>query len=206
MRETDGALITESNLTTFFNQLVTEAIARQQFKANEEAVQYLVALLATFARPENFYERTHEGLTLRPLASLYATAIEAGSIDERNSTLKRLGDVALFIAGVFPDILNRQLVDVDYYIAMGGNAYGYLSEANGGRRWRYLRSIFAELAERFVKYVDILNDVSERSHFANNADIMRLYERWMRTGSDRIANRLRQLGIEPNCTLSSRHH
>jgi len=37
--------------------------------------------------------------------------------------MQRLGDTALFIAGVFADSLNRKLVDVDYYVAMGGTAY-----------------------------------------------------------------------------------
>ncbi|MGF1527503.1 MAG: hypothetical protein ACFCBW_12025 [Candidatus Competibacterales bacterium] len=206
MSEAHGPLIVDTNLTAFFNQLVTRAMARQQVAATEEVAQYLVRLLAEFARPESLYDRTPDGLTLKPLAALYADALAAESGDERNASLKRLGDVALFISGVFPDTLNRSLVDVDYYIAMGGNAYGSLSEAGSGR-FRLLNALFAELAARFTALVDVLGEVSERAHFTDNRDIMRLYERFLRTGSVRVAQQLRALGIEPSlsATSTSRH-
>mgnify|MGYP002137355912 CR=1 FL=1 len=37
--------------------------------------------------------------------------------------MRAMGDFSLYIAGFFSDSLKRKLVDVDYYIGMGGAAY-----------------------------------------------------------------------------------
>jgi hypothetical protein len=145
---------------------------------------------------------------LRPLALLYGEALEAPSHEERNQALKRLGDVALFISGVFADSLNRKLVDVDYYIAMGGKAYSYLSDSSRNTlRWQVLSEVFEELASKFAVFVDILGEVSENAHFNRDVDVMRLYEVWLRTGSKRAGRRLQRLGIQPlHASVSRRQH
>ena len=64
---------------------------------------------------------------------MYSDALEEESGEARNQILRRLGDVALFISGVFSRSLKRRVVDVDYYIAMGGGAYlgGLLYDFSG---------------------------------------------------------------------------
>ena len=122
--------------------------------------------------------------------------------------MKRLGDVALFISGVFADSLNRKLVDVDYYIAMGGNAYSYLSDnSRNAVRWQVFSDVFDELANKFTLFVDVLGEVCEQAHFNRDTDVMRLYEIWMRTGSKRAQQRLQKLGIQPiHASLSQQKH
>jgi hypothetical protein len=114
----------------------------------------------------------------------------------------------LFISGVFADSLNRKLVDVDYYIAMGGNAYSYLSDSSHNTlRWQVLSEVFEELASKFAVFVDILGEVSENAHFNRDVDVMRLYEVWLRTGSKRAGRRLQRLGIQPlHASVSRRQH
>jgi hypothetical protein len=120
------------------------------------------------------------------------------SVQLRTRIMQRLGDTALFIAGVFADSLNRKLVDVDYYVAMGGSAYATVSDSmRGYRAEKSLASLFNELREKFIDFVDVLNEVSERSHLSSDQDVLRLYEIWMRTGSKRREAQLRKLGIEP---------
>jgi hypothetical protein len=201
-------LIIEKNVGEFFQGLVTEAVTNQQVETSEETVYYLVNLLTSFTRTKALYEKTSDGLMLRPLALLYGEALEAPSHEERNQALKRLGDVALFISGVFADSLNRKLVDVDYYIAMGGNAYSYLSDSSRNTlRWQVLSEVFEELASKFAVFVDILGEVSENAHFNRDVDVMRLYEVWLRTGSKRAGRRLQRLGIQPlHASVSRRQH
>jgi hypothetical protein len=105
--------------------------------------------------------------------------------------------VSLFIAGFFAHSFARKLVDVDYHIAMGGRAYGTLAEALARGRSRVLAQVFAELAAKFQPLVDALNDVSETSYRHTDADILRLYEMWLKTGSRRSYQILRRLGVEP---------
>jgi hypothetical protein len=45
--------------------------------------------------------------------------------------------------------------------------------------------------------VDALNEVSEMSYCHTDADILRLYEIWMKTGSRRAQGLLKRLGVQP---------
>ncbi len=199
-------VIVDSNLTDYFRKSVAAAMVRQNTEAAEETVYYVVKLLASFARAERLFEPTPEGPMLRPLAGYYADAVYARSDEERDGALKRLGDVALFVAGMFSERLNHRAVDIDYYVAMGGTAYSSLANTVRGPARAGLAETFAELADKFVPFVDVLGEVGEREP-AGDADILRLYEVWLRTGSERAARRLRELGLEPalNTTSQARH-
>ncbi len=201
-------LVTDVNMQEFFAHSLANALDNQNVQADTDTVHYLVNLLADYARADVLFLQTLDGPTLQPLASLYAEALDAPSAAERIRILRRLGDVALFIAGIFSDSLNRSLVDVDYYIAMGGGAYNELSDcAQISRRIRPFGSIFRELAAKFQAFVDVLGEVTEGTHLSSNSDVLRLYEVWVRTGSERAAKRLRGLGIEPlHGTVSRSRH
>lgn len=199
------AVLTTASIAEFFRETLSAALVNQQVRASEEVEYYLVNLLTGFARSETLFEPTPEGPALRPLAMLYADAVNAPTLDARNHALQRLGDVALFIAGLFAHSLSRKLVDVDYYIAMGGSAYGSLSDRLGASlRGRVRVTVFQELACRFTLYVDVLSEVGERANLRRDSDLMRLYELWLRTGSGRAAQRLRQAGICPSEAVVSR--
>ena len=172
----------------FFYGLVEEALDRQRVRPREETTFYLVTLLAGFVNPE----RPGAGLTDDPLAIRLASALQSGGTARREG-LRRVGDLSLFVSGFFPDSLTRTLVDVDYYIALGGAAYGSLGREGEDAR----AATFAELADRFVEFVDVLTEVSEHTSSAPNGDVLRLYDRWMRTGSRRSGRRLVERGILP---------
>ena len=67
-----------------------------------------------------------------------------------------------------------------------------------------LSPIFAELSEKFVAFVDVLSEVSARTSLTSDADLLRLYEKWVRTGSRRNGDLLAERGIVPNATASLR--
>lgn len=192
----------EPTMEAFFYRQVAAAVAHQGVTASDQVRAYLVRLLTHFSHTENLFGQTEDGLGIKPLAFLYAEAIYANSLEQRNQALRRIGDIALFIAGVFPSSLNRSLVGIDYYIAMGGNAYSSLSERAGeSKRWRSLEIIFDELAEKFVLLVDVLGEATEPASFGQEEDLLRLHELWARSGSGRLLKRLRALGI----TLDEEH-
>ena len=204
----NGRLITNTSIQEYFHDSVSEAIANQKIKASAETAYYLVNLLTAFSRSDQLFDAGENGVDLKPLALIYADAVNEPNITERTRLLQRLGDTALFIAGVFTDSLNRKLVDVDYYIAMGGNAYSTVSEIlRGAYQNDTAKMLFEELTEKFTEFVDVLNEVSEKSNLSSNADILRLYEIWIRTGSKRAAGQLRRLGIQPiNASQPSFEH
>lgn len=201
---TPSQLIADADIREYFQESVNDAISDQGIDTNVETSYYLVNLLTSFLYTENLFEQTADGLQFTPLAVLYAQALESQGKHSRCHTLQRMGDVALFVAGVFSCSLNRKLVDVDYYIAMGGNAYSYLSSTHpGAHQGSSYRLIFGELAEKFTDFVDVLARVSESTNSESDKDILRLYEMWVRTGSKRAAEQLRKLGIEPATCLAA---
>jgi len=194
----ERSLVAVSSLREFFRDAFHAATERQNLEIEEQSEQYVVNLLTMFSRADALYEKTPEGLRIRPLAHMLAEALDAPSSAARQRALQRLGDVSLFIAGFFARSFARKLVDIDYHIAMGGNAYGSLADSmQRSGSSRAIGAIYAELAQKFQRLVDALNEVSEMSYVHSDADILRLYEIWMKTGSARAHGLLNRLGVRP---------
>jgi hypothetical protein len=193
-----GSLVAVSSLREFFRDAFHTASEHQHLDIDEQAEQYVVNLLTMFSRADALYERTPEGLRIRPLAQMLADALEAPTAMARQRGLQRLGDVSLFIAGFFARSFARKLIDIDYHIAMGGNAYSSLADTmQRSMSGRCIAAIYAQLAQKFQPLVDALNEVSEMSYRHSDADILRLYEIWMKTGSPRAHGLLKKLGVQP---------
>ena len=193
-----GSVVTVSSLREFFRDAFHEASEHQHLDVDEHVEQYIVNLLTLYARADALYEPTPQGLRIKPLALMLADAVDAPSASERARCLKRLGDVSLFIAGFFSRSFARKLVDVDYHIAMGGGAYSSLADtAQRSATGRTTAAIYAQLARKFQRLVDALNEVSEMSYSHTDADILRLYEIWLKTGSQRAHGLLGKLGVQP---------
>src|ERR1700676_3715938 len=175
----------------YFKELVDGALARQQIGAGELTAFYVVRLLAGFLEQPAGHEE-------EPLALRLAQALEAGGVRQRTN-LRQIGDSSLFISGFFSDSLRRKPVDVDYYVSIGGIAYGTLSRSETDT----FSPVFAELAETFVGFVDVLSEVSERTLCSSNVDLLRLYERWLKTGSSRSGQLLIERGVVPNASLKT---
>src|SRR6202046_3683960 len=149
---TAGSLVAVSSLREFFRDAFHEATEHQRLDIDEQSEQYVVNLLTMFSRADALYEKTPEGLRIRPLAHMLAEALEAPSDAARQRALQRLGDVSLSVAGFFARSFARKLVDIDYHIAMGGNAYGSLADSmQRSASSRAIRAIYAELAPKFPR-------------------------------------------------------
>ncbi|MGD2166816.1 MAG: hypothetical protein PVF63_01845, partial [Gammaproteobacteria bacterium] len=158
--------------------------------------------LTLFSRSEALFDRSENGLELRPVALVLAEAVDCDG-DEKNFALQRVGDVSLFVAGFLGEGLTTKLVGVDYYVNMGGAAYSTLAEnIRGSVRGRAVGEVFTELAEKFTAFVDVLADIRDAAR-TSQADILQLYESWQKTGSERAARILRGLGIEPTLAPTS---
>lgn len=178
----------------YFKELVDSAMQRQQMAAGEMTSFYLVNLLAGFVHRDPTRDGDDEPLGIR-----FARALQADGTRQRDG-LRHVGDISLFISGFFSDSLTRSLVDVDYYIALGERAYGSLARHAD----ETFSDVFDELAGKFVEFVDVLGEVSERTALTSNADLLRLYEKWLRTKSRRSGDLLVEQGIVPNSSIVSR--
>jgi hypothetical protein len=198
-------LITDIDAHEFFHGAIETALHNQAIAVSGETVVYLGNLLTTFINTDYLFEHTEDGMMLKPLAMHYKEAVEASTSKQRFLLLRRLGDVSLCISGMYSQSLNRGLVDIDYYIAMGGNAYSYLSETDKTNMTCGLKVAFSELASKFTEMIDVLSEVSEASHLGSSFDVLRMYEMWQKTGNNRIADKLKQTGIQPIKTAMQRH-
>ena len=110
--------------------------------------------------------------------------------------MRALGDRALFVSGFFGDSLRRKVVDLDYYGELGSGAYADLSSALSGSGDASWPELFGELASRFRDFADVLAEVGDRTR-REPGDLLRIYERWVLTGSERDRRRLLGLGCVP---------
>lgn len=192
-----GALVHRDTPMEYFRGLVEYAVERRRVKPSVHTRFYLVHLLAGFVSTADPADGALGG---EALGVRLARALQAGGAARRES-LRQVGDASLFISGFFAESLSRRLVDVDYYIALGGRAYGSLGRAEDEAS----AGVFAELAGRFVDFVDLLGEVSDQTaKHAGNTDLLRLYEKWLRTGSRRDGDRLAARGLIPGASTTSR--
>jgi len=190
----DATVVTVPSLREYFRESLHGALVHQHVTVEGQTEQYVVNLLTLIARAEHVHEGS-EGARFPPLARLFAQAAEAAG-EARERALQRLGDLSLFLAGFFAHGFARSLVDVDYHVAMGGRAYGTLAESLAHGRRHVLGQVYAELASKFMPIVDALGEVSDSGRVFSEADILRLYEIWLRTGSPRARAQLGKLGVQ----------
>ena len=103
----------------FFKELVDGALAHQRLEANELTAYYVVQLLASYVeRPVRADEQMRTaGAAARPGARIGRHA--AAREPENKSATCLCSSPASS-----PILLNRKLVDADYYVSIGGCAHG----------------------------------------------------------------------------------
>ena len=174
----------------YFRELVMEALGEQRLAPKQPETEfYLVNLLNQFMTTERLGAP-------EPLALMIKDAVEDAAPRQQAAKFRRIGDVSLYVAGYFQDSLNRKLVDVDYYIGVGGAAYQRVAAAPAEDD--PFRAVYLELAERFGAFVEVLAAVSDRTTPRTEKDLLRLYELWVRTGSERARRALHDAGIIAN--------
>jgi hypothetical protein len=133
-----------------------------------------------------------------PLALMLKDAFEESLPGVQQRMFQKVGDVSLYMAGYFQDSLSRKLVDLDYYIDMGGAAYAQVAARveDSGPRETYL-----ELSSKFGDLVEVLALVGDQTQQKSEQNLLRLYETWLKTRSERAAKALQEAGILPNDTI-----
>lgn len=188
------SIVRDESAVEFFREQLVKAMEHQRIATSAFTEHYLVNLLAAFMRGEAMPGR-EPGFDEMPLALLYLRALEATRW-ERARLLRSMGDTALFVSGFFADSLSGKEGDGRYYATLGCHAYARLSRDHE-RPSVIGPAVFSELAGRFRQFADVLSEVSELSRLTHPATVIKLYERWVQTGSPRAAALLAKKGIAP---------
>lgn len=188
-------LVTGASIRGFFKALLDEALGHQGLTVADATELYLVNLLSDFIDAENLFTETADGRKEEePLALLYHRALQQDR-DRRIRTLRRLGDLSLYKAGFFAGALREQVVGPDYYIQMGGNAYGQVADLAPTSGFA---SIYRELEAKFRRLVEVLEEISARGLASNGpSGMLKVYESWTRTGSGQLERVLVDAGMLP---------
>jgi hypothetical protein len=195
------------NLRDYFRTSIDDVIAEQGVEVDPHATHYVVNMMTLFSRSDQFYQDDGETYGIKPLALMLADAADASSTEQRNHTLQRIGDVALFISGFFVENLANKAVDIDYYMSMGESAYGSLSEeVRGTFRGNAFADVYRELATKFQILIDVLHEVRANARAESDVNLLRTYEIWLKTGSRRAEKLLREQGIVPIGNARGRRH
>jgi hypothetical protein len=192
-------IVAAHSVSHFFGEVVEEAMRSRRVDATDGATRYLVALLADYAHPDN---RAGEALD-RPLTLLFDEAMRMPDPGERFQRLRTFGDGVLYGCGFFADHFASRGIDAKYLHGLGTRAYDAAgsmlrrgSEEGGGGC-----DLFAELARNFAAFVDVVAEVADATIAAmgmeSSRGLIRVYERWLKTGSGRLADALTSRGVVP---------
>lgn len=170
----------------FFAAQVDDALKRVGLKPLPLSRAYLVELLEHYVVSSNLFDPRRD-----TLAEIYLRAHNSAP-PVRQDLLKKLGDRSLYISGFFGDSLSRKVVDIDYYVDMGGAAYGTLAADAADE---HLAQVYGEYAARFTEFVDVLTYISQGTMVQTDGDLLKLYGRYLATGSKLAEDQLVKKGL-----------
>ena len=195
MNESNGRPTIVVTAKGYFSELVLEALSQTGVRALPSTELYLTSLLEKYVLVENLFpmaESTNQE-SPKTLAEMYLKA-NLSSAALKADLLRRLGDTSLYISGFFGDSLSRKVVDIDYYAQMGGAAYGQLSSY---AQEQTARLAYRQLGEEFLRFVEVLTYISQKTGTTGEQNILRLYERYLLSESPLAQRALNESGIFP---------
>jgi hypothetical protein len=176
---------TFADLRGWFRERLEAALGDRGLAAEEATRAYLVDLLARVGLGKE------NAALSRPLAIQLAEARSAEGGD-RFRLYRALGDDALYLRGFCAEHLDHRGITTDYVATLGEAAYDHAGDlALGGGE------VYRELSRKFEPFAEALDDVREGTALRTPSDIVRLYDRWTRTRSPKIAERLSAEGVFP---------
>jgi len=177
------SIVAADSIAAYFEGVIEDALETRGVDASQSATRYLVGVLA------------EPHIEPRPLAISLQEALVCTEPAERFERLRLLGDAVLYASGFFADHFAARGLETRYVVTIGSRAYGSAGAMLHGDE----TGLFAELAQRFEDFASVLNVVAERTlaQQPGAQNLLKLYERWMKTGSETMAEALVEHGIFP---------
>ena len=178
-----------TSLSAYFHETLTRAFASKRIEAPPPTEFYLVGLLEALGHDTAPLSRTLVDMSID---------VERASRSERLTRLRSVGDQALSVSGLFDAHLERRGISRSYVVDMGSRAYrsaSALASASGQSAERARASVFFDLSARFELYAEVLEGVRESTVLGTPDDVLSLYERFCKTRSAAVAERLIAHGV-----------
>lgn len=178
---------------SYFKEVLVDACDKRKINPAPFTMSYLVDLLGSFLKSKSLFSvEADNGVRRREtLAELYLESQNVEAKKEKQRLLKRLGDVSLYVSGFFGDSLKKKAIDIDYYIQLGGVAYNHLAAIAPSD----IEETYLDISNNFTGYVDVLTLVSQKAFTQSNKDVLRLYDKYLKTQSKLARDQLIEQGV-----------
>lgn len=180
---------------SYFQELVSRGLSSRKLSTSPHVETYLVKILNFYLDARNLHDDTYSdeqgSKNPKTYAEMFLHALNCDDF-RKIELLRKIGDRTLYISGIFGDSLQRKIVDVDYYVNIGGSAYAALSQTTKNGE---LVNVYSTISQNFVDFVDVFTYVSHNSFIKSDQSVLRLYDRYMKTGSDLAREKLIELGV-----------
>jgi hypothetical protein len=172
-------LVLEPTAMAQWYSLISEAQKASAIKLNEDIESYLVFLLLRFEKREE--------IVASILASEYLNSLDAPH-RQRYEILREVGDKCLLFTGLFPGQAQRHHVGLEYFIQLGQNSYGLISDLEK----QQIADLFKELHLGFISMMEVLHSVRQLQGAVSILQPLQAAEVWGHTGSPHALKILQQ--------------
>ncbi len=168
-------LLVNSTSIALWHDVIHEAEAACTIVLKEEVESYLVFLLARYLDKPHFVKQI--------MANEFLQGLQL-SKHKHQQAMQEVGDKCLLFSGLFPQVAEKRLVKISYFVNIGQSAYSAISSKNS--------DLYGMLAGQFVSLMDVLQSI--RHYTKNMVDLlpMQAYELWNEVGSQRALKVLKQ--------------
>jgi hypothetical protein len=139
-----------------FQQLTERAMSQLNLR-DPDTIEYITNLLTDFVRVENMYRlKDDSGNRLEYVCDILEQASREMSPSVRREYYRHLGDLTLFMLGLFPESLTygRRTISAQYYAEQGRRSYNIVADMAGVNGTPV---VFRKLSEQFEHCVLGLN-------------------------------------------------
>lgn len=188
------------DLRSFFAEECLSIASKQGLKIPEHLGKYLGEMLVRFVGSDTYFVPNSDPHSAKPkkeFPSVVRLWLEGQSQPgfEQLVQMQHVGDIALYTSGFFPERIEKSLVDMDFYMAVGGQAYERAGQIRETLSIERDLNIYFELASKFGELKELLAELSDRKFLATESDRLRLYQKWLDSRSPRIQRMLAEVGI-----------
>ncbi len=187
-------IVTSGDVSGFFREAVDDALGDAKVEASDGARRYLADMLAGRhgqGVPRDAFDK--------PVTLLLDEALHAPAT-ERLERLRDVGDGTLALSGLYRDHLERRGVDTRYVERVGKTAYGTAAGLLARGDGRLTLDLFGELSAKFDRLAEALRQIADVIFAARGTGpdaVLRVYERWLKTGSAKLERALISEGLLP---------
>lgn len=168
-------LLVNSTTTGLWHEIIHEAEAACTIFLKEELEAYLVFLLARYVNKPEMMKQI--------IAQEFMEGLKH-SHNQRAVAMQEVGDKCLLFSGLFPQMAEKRLVKVSYFVNIGQASYESISHKS--------TDLYGMLARQFVSLMDILQSIRRYSNEMSDLLPIQAYDLWNESGSKRALHVLGQ--------------